>query len=132
MQFDSAALAGMHPVGSVTDDGSGHAAIDFPETTGRYIMLRWTPSQQQEAPFAVAEVAAFGDGKAANLVAANTTTSSQARLASDGKTMLDGKDFNDMGAGKDMPEEGPAEGPGPQLPEPPPFVFVPVVNPASP
>jgi hypothetical protein len=126
LQLDAAALAGLQPVGSVTDDGTGRAAVDFPEASGRYIMVRWTPSQQ-EAPFSVAEIAAFGGGKPEKLVAANTVEGNHERMSSDGKTVLEGKDFKDFGDGKEMPEEGPAEGPGPQLPDPPPFVFVPLV-----
>ncbi|MEY2537600.1 MAG: hypothetical protein QOG67_1340 [Verrucomicrobiota bacterium] len=135
LQFDDATLAGMQSVGSVTDDGSGRAAVDFPETAGRYVMVKWTPAEAGTA-FSVAEIAAFGGEKTTeNLVAANTTGSRAGGAASDGKTMLDGKDFKDLGAGKDMPEEGPAapeEGPGTDLPNPPPFVFVPEVGPMSP
>jgi hypothetical protein len=42
------------------------------------------------------------------------------------------KDFKDLGDAKDMPAEAPAEGPASPLPEPPPFVFTPIVLPASP
>ena len=128
LQFDDAALAGMQSVGSVTDDGTGRAAVDFPETSGRYIMLKWTPTEAG-APFSVAEIAAFGGEKSENLIAANNAAASSGRMSSDGKTMLEGKDF------KEMPEEGPPapeEGPGSQLPAPPPFVFVPEVLPLSP
>jgi hypothetical protein len=128
LQLDSSAMAGLQPVGSVNDDGTGRAAVDFPETTGRYIMLRWTPAEPG-TPFSVAEVAAFGAEKA-NLVAANTGETRE-RLA-DSKMSLDGKDFKDLGDNKEIPEEGPAEGPGAELPEPPPFVFTPLISPASP
>jgi hypothetical protein len=130
-QLDSSAMAGLRPVGSVTDEGAGRAAVDFPETTGRYIMLKWTPAEPG-TPFSVAEVAAFGAEKANNLVAANNHGNNRRRASSDG-TVPDGKDFKDLGDNKDMPEEGPpGEGPAPELPDPPPFVFVPVVSPASP
>jgi hypothetical protein len=131
LQLDDAALKGMQRVGSFTDDGSGRAAVDFPETTGRYILLKWTPAEPGNA-FSVAEIAAFGNEKRENLVAANTTGATE-RAVSDEKTTLDGKDFKDFGDNKDMPEEGPpAEGPAPQLPEPPPFVFTPILGPVSP
>jgi hypothetical protein len=126
LQLDEAAIAGMQRVGSITDDGSGRAAVDFPETTGRYILLKWTPAEPGSA-FSVAEIAAFGNERRENLVAANSPTEGSETTAGDGKTVLDGKDF------KDMPEEGPpAEGPASELPQPPPFVFAPVVSPASP
>lgn len=128
LKLDDAAVAGLQPVGSMTDDGTGRAAIDFPETTGRYIMVRWTPVSQQDAAFSVAEIAAFGERKTGNLVAANTNGGSRERVSSDGKTLLEGKDFKDLGEGKDMPEEGPpGEGPATALPPPPPFTFVPEV-----
>ena len=128
LQLDDAALAGMHRVGSVTDDGAGRAAVDFPETTGRYILLKWTPAEPGSA-FSIAEIAAFGNEKRENLVAANTSGETAER------TSGDGKDFKDLGDAKEMPEEGPeapGEGPGSELPPPPPFVFTPVVAPASP
>jgi hypothetical protein len=127
LKIDDAAVAGLQPVGSMTDEGTGRAAIDFPETTGRYIMVRWTPTSPQEGGFSVAEIAAFGESTTGNLVAANTTGGTQERSL-DGKTMLEGKDFKDLGDAKDMPEEGPPEeGPGAALPPPPPFTFVPLV-----
>ena len=134
LQLDEAAMSGMQRVGSVSDEGSGRAAIDFPETTGRYILLKWTPSEPGAA-FSVAEIAAFGGEKRENLVAANTPAEGPGdeRMNGDGKTILDGKDFKDMADAKDMPEEeAPAEGPGSALPPPPPFVFTPVVAPVSP
>jgi hypothetical protein len=60
------------------------------------------------------------------LLAADSTNA----VESDGKAIADGKD---LGEGKDIPaEEAPAEGPPPGLPDPPPFVFVPVLVPTSP
>lgn len=126
MQLDDAAFAGMQRVGSANGDDSGRAAVDFSETTGRYILVKWTPTEPGTA-FSVAEIAAFGNEKRENLVAANDRASGERR------TVLDGKDFKDFGDAKDMPEEGPpAEGPGSALSEPPPFVFAPAVLPVSP
>jgi hypothetical protein len=125
LRVDEAELANFQPVGSVAD-GSGRGAIDFPETTGRYIMLKWTPAARADGSFSVAEVAAFGGNKSGSLMAANTAGGSERQIESDGKTMMEGKDFKDMG--KDMPEEGPAEGPPPSLPDPPPFTFVPLIS----
>ncbi len=135
LHLDDTTLGAMQHVGSVTD-GSGRAAVDFPATSGRYIVLKWTPAAQGE-PFSVAEVAAFGGEKNGSLLAANTVDTSLAQTESDGKTIQDGKD---LGEGKDIPSEGadnqgadnPAEGPAPNLPETPPFTFVPEVLPTSP
>ena len=134
MKLDDSALARMKSVGSVTD-GTGRAAIDFPETTGRYILVKWAGAAESDTPFSVAEIAAFGGSRGGNLLAANTAASNP-EIESDGKTMADGKD---LGSGKDfgkeMPEEGPAspaEGPTDPLPPPPPFTFVPEVLPNSP
>jgi len=141
IRVEETALANMKAVGSVTDDGSrGRASVDFPAASGRYVMVRWTPSAEQDISFALAEVAAFGGaGQRNTLLAANTDTSSAGGEieGTDGKTMLDGKTMIDT---KDMPAEGPAEaapqspadGPPPTLPQPPPFTFVPVLVPPSP
>ena len=56
-----------------------------------------------------------------NLMVANTALED----AVDGK---DAKDFKDSKEAKEV-AEGPAEGPPPTLPDPPPFVFVPLVSP---
>jgi hypothetical protein len=120
----------LQPVASVTDDGSGRASVDFPATTGRYIMVKWTAADQQDASFSVAEIAAFGGGQSANLMASNA--GGGGLMDSDGKTMQDGKDAKDA---KDIPAEGPespAEGPALGLPDPPPFTFVPEIVPTSP
>jgi len=142
MTINDAAWANLKTVGVVTDDGGqGRASVEFPETSGRYVMLRWTPTVQQDDSFALAEVAAFAKNK--TLLAANTEdsgdtadTDESAAQTSDGKTMLDGKTMIDA---KDMPGEGPeeipqspGEGPPPTLPQPPPFTFVPVLVPNSP
>jgi hypothetical protein len=141
VRLEDSAFTNMKAVGSVTDNGSGgRASVDFPATAGRYVMVRWTPAQQQDASFALAEVAAFGAGRGNQLLAANTETAggAVATESSDGKTMMDGKTMIDT---KDTPREGPvqeeapqspAEGPPPNLPQPPPFTFVPVLVPSSP
>jgi hypothetical protein len=143
---DEATLGSMTPVGSFSDDGTqGRAAVDFPEVTGRYVMVRWNPAVQQDSSFTLAEVAALGGPQNSTLLAANTAVTSEASTdeaaettgQTDGKTMLDGKTMIDA---KDMPGEGPAEeypqspgeGPPPSLPQPPPFTFVPVLVPNSP
>ena len=117
------------------DNGTGRAAVDFPETTGRFVMVKWAATNH-DTPFSVSEIAAFGGGKAGNLVAANTTASARENGEFDGKDFSDGKDFGDAkDFGKEMPEEGPeapGEGPPPPLPPPPPFTFVPEVLPLSP
>src|SRR5437588_2065004 len=102
VHFDDSAVADLKPVGSVVVDGTGRAAIDFPETTGRYIMLKWTPAEPGSA-FSVAEIAAFGSENRENLVAANASSASNGRVSGDGKTVLEGKDFKDLGAAKEMP-----------------------------
>jgi hypothetical protein len=127
LKLDGATLAGLKSVGTVSD-GTGRVAIDFPATSGRYVVVKWTPLSQADASFTVSEIAAFGGSDRSNLIAANTTLSSQGedRVESDGKTMVDGKDAKDFS--KEMPEEGPpAEGPPTPLDPPPPFVFTPEV-----
>ena len=145
LTLDDATLGSMEPVASFEDDGTqGRASVQFPETTGRYLMVRWTPAAQAETSFTLAEVAALGGAQGTTLLAANTAVnaaettdeSDSTAQTSDGKTMLDGKTVIDA---KDMPGEGPAEepqspgeGPAPSLPQPPPFTFVPVLVPISP
>ena len=131
LHFDDSAVADLKPVGSVVDDGTGRAAIDFPETTGRYIMLKWNPKEQQDTPFSVAEVATFGGNEPTSLMAANIAGPSREGIASEGKAVEEG--FKELRAGKEMPEEKPpAEGPPSNLPAPPPFTFVPEIVPVSP
>jgi hypothetical protein len=122
----------MQRVGSIADNDSGRAAVDFAETTGRYLLLKWTPAESGST-FSIAEIAAFGNQGRANLVAANTSVAPPEEGPNgDDKMTFDGKDFKDLGDAKDMPAEGPAEGPGSPLPPPPAFVFTPIVVPASP
>jgi hypothetical protein len=128
MRFDEGMLAGLKSVGSANDDATGRAAVDFPETSGRYILVKWSPAGGS-ANFAVAEIAAFGRAPANMLLAANRAIDRSDKNMSDGK---DGKDVKDF---KDIPAEGPeapAEGLPPGLPAPPPFVFIPQIAPVSP
>jgi hypothetical protein len=138
VKLDSNALASLKRVGSVIDDGTqGHASIDFPATSGRYLMLRWIPAAHDDTSFTVAEVSAFGAGGGSLLASkgnfSSTQTTSERTIAADSKDIADSKDVSDS---KDIPEEGPArppaEGPPPTLPAPPPFTFIPQLIPASP
>jgi hypothetical protein len=130
LRIDSRTLAAFKMVGTSSDDGSGRVAVNFEETTGRYVMLVWTPSAQN-ASFSVAEVAVFGPASNATLLAANTGANSF-----DDKTVRDSKDTKDISKdfSKEIPGEGPAEeqAPAPELPRPPAFVFIPRVVPTSP
>jgi hypothetical protein len=68
----------------------------------------------------IAELAVYSTAK---LTIANTA------LAGGGQAAVDGKDAKDFGGGKEAKEvaEGPPEeGPPPNLPDPPPFVFTPI------
>jgi hypothetical protein len=70
----------------------------------------------------IAQLAVYPNAK---LTIANTA------LAGGSEAGVDGKDAKDFGGGKDAKEvaEGPPEeGPPPTLPDPPPFVFVPLVS----
>jgi len=130
LKLDDAALANLKAVGSVSD-GSGRAAIDFPETTGRYILVRWAGTPEGDKPFSVAEIAAFGGSRSDNLIASNKSAASHDRYESDGKDYGDGKDLG-KDFSKEMPEEGPAEGPPTPLIPPVPFTFIPEILPTSP
>jgi len=138
LRIDPRTLAAFRTVGTGNDDGSGRFAVDFEETTGRYVMLVWTPSTRN-ANFSVAEVAVFGPASNTRLLAANTIGNNPSDT-SDGKTVRDSKDAKDFSKdfSKEIPGEGPAEeqapgeGPAPELPRPPPFVFIPRVAPTSP
>src|SRR6267378_3491832 len=138
LRIDPQTLAAFRTVGTGNDDGSGRVAVDFEETTGRYVMLVWTPSTRN-ANFSVAEVAIFGPASNTRLLAANTIGNNPSDT-SDGKTVRDSKDAKDFSKdfSKEIPGEGPAEeqapgeGPAPELSRPPPFVFIPRVVPTSP
>jgi len=135
VKLDSNALAGLKRVGSSIDDGTlGTASVDFPATSGRYVMLRWTPAAHDDNSFTVAEVSAYGTG-GGSLLASNgnfssNQTTTERSTAADSKDIADSKDVSDS---KDIPEtaEPPAEGPGPGLPPPPPFTFIPQLVPVS-
>lgn len=132
LKLDEKMFAKLKAVGSAIDDGTqGHAAIDFPVTSGRYVMLRWTPAAHSDTPFTVAEVSAFSPSRG-NLLVSNRNFSS-AQTTVDSKDVADSKDVSDS---KDIPEEAPpqppAEGPPPSLPNPPPFTFIPQLVPTSP
>ncbi|PYJ11480.1 MAG: hypothetical protein DMF06_02240 [Verrucomicrobia bacterium] len=130
LKVDDNTLAGLKPVGSTVDDGSqGRAAVDFPATTGRYVMLRWVPASRADSSFTIAEVSASGPDQR-NLIASSRNFSSTTTASTDSKDVGDSKDS------KDLPEvaAGPpevAEGPPPSLPSTPPFTFVPQITPLS-
>jgi hypothetical protein len=131
LKLDEKALAKMKAVGSVIDDGTqGRASIDFPATSGRYVMLHWAPAAHSDTAFTVAEVSAFSPSRG-NLLASNRNFSS-AQTTVDSKDVADSKDVSDS---KDVPEvvppAPPAEGPPPPLAPPPPFTFIPQLVPAS-
>jgi hypothetical protein len=131
LKLDEKTFAKLKAVGSAIDDGTqGRASVDFPATSGRYVMLRWIPAVHSDTSFTVAEVSAFSPSRG-NLLAANRDFSS-ARTTVDSKDVADSKDVSDS---KDIPEEGPpappAEGPPPSLPNPPPFTFIPQLLPTS-
>jgi len=132
LKLDEKALAKLKAVGTAIDDGTqGRASIDFPATSGRYVMLHWSPAAHSDTSFTVAEVSAFSPSRG-NLLASNRDFSS-ARTTSDSKDVADSKDVSDN---KDVPEnvppsEPPAEGPPPPLTPPPPFTFIPQLVPAS-
>jgi hypothetical protein len=134
LRIDPQTLAAFKIVRTGSDDGSGRVAVNFEETTGRYVMLAWTPSTQ-DPNFSVAEVAVFGPASNARLLAANTS-GNNASATSDDTSVRDFKDTKDFS--KEIPGEGlaeeqaPGEGPAPELPRPPPFVFIPRVVPTSP
>ena len=132
LKLDEKTLAKLKAVGTAIDDGTqGRASIDFPATSGRYVMLHWSPAAHSDTSFTVAEISAFSPSRG-NLLASNRDFSS-ARTTVDSKDVADSKDVSDN---KDVPEEAPpaeppAEGPPPPLTPPPPFTFIPQLVPAS-
>jgi hypothetical protein len=131
LKLDEKTLAKMKAVGTAIDDGTqGRASVDFPATSGRYVMLHWSPAAHSDTSFTVAEVSAFSSSRG-NLLASNRDFNS-AQTTVDSKDVGDSKDVSDN---KDIPEEGPpappAEGPPPSLPNPPPFTFIPQLLPVS-
>jgi hypothetical protein len=129
LRADPPLLAGFRNVGTGSDDGTGRVAIDFQETSARYVMVAWTPSGST-SNFSVAEIAVLGPVTNSTLLALNRISE-----RSDHKNVRDSKDVKDFS--KEIPGEGPgeeqppAEGPPPSLPRTPPFVFIPKVTPTS-
>ena len=114
----------MKPVGSVVSTGEGRASIDFPETVGRYVMIKWHPAADQPGGFSIAQVAAFGVSKHENTV--------EGVDAKDGKEAFSSGKEGKEALGEGENPEAPAEGPPPALPPVPPFTFIPQVLPTSP
>ena len=106
VKLSDAAFANLKPVGSVANnEGEGRASIDFPETTGRYVMVRWSSAAPAQSAFSVAEIAAFGGARpTSQLMAQNYEGAGQstptARDVYDGKTILDNKDIPAEGSRK--------------------------------
>ena len=129
LRVDPQLLGGFRTVGTGGDDGTGRAAVDFQETSARYVMVAWTPSGPS-SNFSVAEIAVLGPVTSSTLLALNRISE-----RSDHKNVRDSKDAKDFS--KEIPgeapgeEQPPAEGPPPALPFPPPFVFIPKVTPTS-
>jgi hypothetical protein len=137
LQMNESTLASLKSVGAAEDDGSqGRGAVDFPQTTGRYVMVRWIGAASADGPFSLAEVAAFGRGSG-TLLAANTPagmaveSTDDGTQTYDGKTTIDGKTMIDSKEAIGEGPQPPGEGPPPPLPPPPPFSFVPVLVPIS-
>lgn len=128
-------FANLKSVASAIDDGTqGRASVDFPATSGRYLMVHWAPAAHSDTAFTVAEVSAFSPSRG-NLLASNrdfSNTQASTDTTTDSKDVADSKDISDS---KDVPEaigEGPpAEGPPPPLAPPPPFTFIPQLSPQS-
>ncbi len=117
--LSDASVASMKTVGSVTNGGEeGRASVDFPETSGRYVMIKWNPSSHSDGSFSVAEIAAFGGSNAVD-----ETIADGGRFQ--GTQVVEGKNVVES---KDVPAEGPPELP-PDLPPPVPFTFIPEVSP---
>jgi hypothetical protein len=125
LKISERSFAGLRPVGSVVSTGEGRASVDFPETVGRYVMLKWHPASLRGEAFSIAQVAAFGpQQREAN--EAESADRNDGKEDFGGKEILDNKDIPAEG-----PEEAPAEGPPPALPPVPPFTFIPQVPPTS-
>jgi hypothetical protein len=130
LKLSEKTFSNLKSVASAIDDGTqGNASVDFPATSGRYLMVRWSPASHSDTAFTVAEVSAFSPSRG-NLLASNRDFSS-AQSTVDSKDVADSKD---VGESKDLPEVAaapPEEGPPPPLVPPPPFTFVPQIVPAS-
>lgn len=92
--------------------------IKIGPTEAKYVKFTFKVTK----PGRIAELAVYSTAK---LTVANTA------LAGGGEAAADGKDAKDFGGGKEAKEvaEAPEEGPPPNLPDPPPFVFVPILSP---
>ncbi len=130
IKLSEAAFSRLKAVGSVVSTSKGRASVDFPATTGRYVMLKWHPASVQGEAFSVAQVAAFGTSlhnrnarNAGPGQVTNENNFSDGKDFADGKTILDNKDIPAEGPGAEA--EAPAEGPPPALPDVPPFTFIP-------
>jgi hypothetical protein len=136
LRMSAETFSAMKPVAMIEDDGTRtDAAVDFPATSGRYVIVRWNNAVKQDTAFTVAEVAAFG-GNNDDQTLATKKQAHRYNDVTDSKEMVDSKTVSDS---KDIPAEGPpgeaappAEGPPPGLPPPPPFTFIPQIVPASP
>jgi hypothetical protein len=127
LHLDDAAFAHLTPVGSVLNEGTGRAAVEFPEMTGRYVLVKWTPTHKDKS-FEVAEISVVGKTKVPSVTLANVSAATR-----DARTVVDPKDIALGKDAKEIPSEGPpAEGPPTDLPPHPPFVFTPVLQPTSP
>src|SRR3989440_868383 len=100
LKLDEKTLAKMKSVGTAIDDGTqGRASVDFAATSGRYVMLHWSPAAHSDTAFTVAEVSAYSPSRG-NLVASTRDFSS-------GQTNVDSKDVadsKDVSESKDIPE----------------------------
>ena len=138
LRVDPQLLGGFRTVGTGGDDGTGRVAVDFQETSARYVMVAWTPSGPS-SNFSVAEIAVLGPVTSSTLLALNRISErsdhKNVRDSKDAKDVRDSKEAKDFS--KEIPGEGPgeeqppAEGPPPSLPRTPPFVFIPRVTPTS-
>jgi hypothetical protein len=136
LPVDPQLLPGVRIVGTAADNETGRVAIDFQETTARYVMICWTPSARV-SNFSVAEIAVLGPVTDSTLLVLNRGSArADNKNVRDSKDAKDSKDVKDFS--KEIPAEGPgeaqppAEGPPPSLPRSPPFVFIPRVVPTSP
>lgn len=147
LKLSDQSFANLKPVGSAVSTGKGRAAIDFPATNGRYIILKWHPATLEGEAFSVAQIAAFGRHPKPTQSPGTSQMSSEGAPSASDANDVDAKDFADGKTildNKEIPAEGPneeaqppAEGPAPPLPNVPPFTFIPqvpkpVVPPVSP
>jgi len=129
LKLDEKTFSNLKSVASAIDDGTqGRASVDFPATSGRYVMVKWSPAAHSDTAFTVAEISAISPSRG-NLLASNRNFSNT--QTTDSKDVADSKD---VGESKDLPEVGagpPEEGPPPPLAPPPPFTFIPQLSPQS-